>query len=275
MKWHDDGHAVAGRRRPRQRLLARRPDRGRRPPRRASSARCARRCWSPTTSSAATATPTTSRPTGSRCTPPCSPPCRRTAATSARPWDIAKIYWGAMSESRMRDGLRALRDAGDTTTFEGMDPDGPLPPFVTATTTSAPPIDATRTTSTTRWPRSPRTPPRSPPTGRSSRCPTTSAPRSGASSSTGWPRASRVRVGDDGLETDLFAGLGLRFARRRRCCSLAGRGRPALADRRGARALVGLPARGGGHRRRAAGAGRRLADPAAVRPRLGGRWSAW
>ncbi len=43
------------------------------------------------------------------------------------PWDIAKIYWGAMSESRMRAGLRALRDAGDTTTFEGVDPDGPLP----------------------------------------------------------------------------------------------------------------------------------------------------
>jgi N-acetyl-1-D-myo-inositol-2-amino-2-deoxy-alpha-D-glucopyranoside deacetylase len=47
------------------------------------------------------------------------------------PWDIAKIYWGAMSEDRMRAGLRALRDAGDTTTFEGMDPDGPLPHFVT------------------------------------------------------------------------------------------------------------------------------------------------
>ncbi|MFC6286211.1 N-acetyl-1-D-myo-inositol-2-amino-2-deoxy-alpha-D-glucopyranoside deacetylase [Nocardioides sp. GCM10027113] len=46
-------------------------------------------------------------------------------------WDIAKIYWGAMSESRMRAGLRMLRDAGDTTTFEGMDPDGPLPPFIT------------------------------------------------------------------------------------------------------------------------------------------------
>ncbi len=42
------------------------------------------------------------------------------------PWDIAKIYWGAMSESRMRAGLKALRDAGDTTTFEGMDPDGEL-----------------------------------------------------------------------------------------------------------------------------------------------------
>jgi N-acetyl-1-D-myo-inositol-2-amino-2-deoxy-alpha-D-glucopyranoside deacetylase len=48
------------------------------------------------------------------------------------PWEIAKIYWGAMSESRMRSGLRSLREAGDTTSFEGMDPDGPLPPFVTA-----------------------------------------------------------------------------------------------------------------------------------------------
>ena len=46
------------------------------------------------------------------------------------PWEISKIYWGAMSESRMREGLRALRDSGDTTSFEGMDPDGPLPPFI-------------------------------------------------------------------------------------------------------------------------------------------------
>ena len=45
-------------------------------------------------------------------------------------WEISKIYWGAMSASRMREGLRRLREAGDTTTFEGMDPDGPLPPFV-------------------------------------------------------------------------------------------------------------------------------------------------
>jgi len=49
-----------------------------------------------------------------------------------KPWDISKIYWGAMSESRMRAGLRSLREAGDTTSFEGMDPDGPLPPFVTS-----------------------------------------------------------------------------------------------------------------------------------------------
>ncbi|MCW2784950.1 MAG: LmbE family protein [Marmoricola sp.] len=44
--------------------------------------------------------------------------------------DIPKIYWGAMSASRMREGLRRLREAGDTTSFEGMDPDN-LPPFVT------------------------------------------------------------------------------------------------------------------------------------------------
>jgi N-acetyl-1-D-myo-inositol-2-amino-2-deoxy-alpha-D-glucopyranoside deacetylase len=43
------------------------------------------------------------------------------------PWEIAKIYWQAMSESRWRRSLRAIRDAGDTTTFGGMDPDGPLP----------------------------------------------------------------------------------------------------------------------------------------------------
>jgi N-acetyl-1-D-myo-inositol-2-amino-2-deoxy-alpha-D-glucopyranoside deacetylase len=42
-------------------------------------------------------------------------------------WEISKIYWTAMAERRMREGLRALRQAGDTTTFEGMDPDGPLP----------------------------------------------------------------------------------------------------------------------------------------------------
>jgi N-acetyl-1-D-myo-inositol-2-amino-2-deoxy-alpha-D-glucopyranoside deacetylase len=58
------------------------------------------------------------------------------AVTSYRPdlgepWDVAKIYWTAMSESRMRDGLRRLRAAGDETAFEGLDPDGKMPPFVT------------------------------------------------------------------------------------------------------------------------------------------------
>ncbi|MGN6782535.1 MAG: N-acetyl-1-D-myo-inositol-2-amino-2-deoxy-alpha-D-glucopyranoside deacetylase [Marmoricola sp.] len=57
------------------------------------------------------------------------------------PHDIAKVYWGAMSASRMREGLRRLRDAGDTTTFEGMDPDGQLPPFVTEDENLAAAID--------------------------------------------------------------------------------------------------------------------------------------
>jgi len=43
--------------------------------------------------------------------------------------DIAKIYWGAMSAKKVRDGLRDLREAGDSTTFEGMDPDN-LPAFM-------------------------------------------------------------------------------------------------------------------------------------------------
>ena len=48
------------------------------------------------------------------------------------PHDVAKVYWCAMSENRMRESLRAMREAGDTTSFEGMDPDGDLGPFVTA-----------------------------------------------------------------------------------------------------------------------------------------------
>jgi len=46
-------------------------------------------------------------------------------------WDIAKIYWTSMAESSLRESLRMLRASGDTTTFEGMDPDGPMGPFVT------------------------------------------------------------------------------------------------------------------------------------------------
>ncbi|MGI8954792.1 MAG: N-acetyl-1-D-myo-inositol-2-amino-2-deoxy-alpha-D-glucopyranoside deacetylase [Nocardioidaceae bacterium] len=57
------------------------------------------------------------------------------AVASFRPdlgdhWDVAKIYWTAVSATWMREGLRRLRDAGDTTSFEGMDPDGTLPPMV-------------------------------------------------------------------------------------------------------------------------------------------------
>ena len=37
------------------------------------------------------------------------------------------MYWNALPESVVRDGLRRLRAAGDTTTFEALDPDGDLP----------------------------------------------------------------------------------------------------------------------------------------------------
>ncbi len=59
------------------------------------------------------------------------------------PWEIAKIYWGAMSASRMREGLRRLRAAGDLTSFQGVDPDGPLPPFVTEDANLAAMVEAT------------------------------------------------------------------------------------------------------------------------------------
>ena len=38
-------------------------------------------------------------------------------------WDVSKIYWTAMSKSQVGEGIRALRAAGDTTTFEGWEPD--------------------------------------------------------------------------------------------------------------------------------------------------------
>lgn len=56
---------------------------------------------------------------------------------------IAKIYWGAISESRIREGLRAIRATGDTTTFEGMEPDGDLPPMFRADEDITCEVDAT------------------------------------------------------------------------------------------------------------------------------------
>ena len=56
------------------------------------------------------------------------------AAPSYRPdlgdaWDVAKVYWTSRSVEQLREGIRRLRESGDFTTFEGMDPDGPMPPF--------------------------------------------------------------------------------------------------------------------------------------------------
>jgi N-acetyl-1-D-myo-inositol-2-amino-2-deoxy-alpha-D-glucopyranoside deacetylase len=46
-------------------------------------------------------------------------------------WEVAKVYWVAVPESWMREGLRRLRDAGDETFFEGVDPDSDELPLVT------------------------------------------------------------------------------------------------------------------------------------------------
>ena len=122
------------------------------------------------------------------------------------PWDIAKIYWGAMSESRMRAGLRALRDAGDTTSFEGMDPDGPLPPFVTSDDNLAAAVDAQELVDR-----------KMAALAAHATQITTDGPFFALSNnvgSTAWGiefyRSAKGRPGEpgpDGLETDLFAGL--------------------------------------------------------------------
>ena len=57
------------------------------------------------------------------------------AARSYRPdlgaaWEIAKVYWTTMSATWMRRGIRALREAGDSTSFEGWDEEN-LPRFMT------------------------------------------------------------------------------------------------------------------------------------------------
>ena len=121
-------------------------------------------------------------------------------------WDVAKVYWGAMSESRMRAGLRALRDSGDTTTFEGMDPDGPLPHFVTADENLAAAVDAReyveRKLEAMR--------------AHATQI-TTDGPFFALSNNQGsvaWgveyfriAKGERGELGEDGLETDLFVGL--------------------------------------------------------------------
>ena len=43
------------------------------------------------------------------------------------PWQVSKVYWNAVPESWLRDGMRRMRDAGDTTFFDNADPDGDLP----------------------------------------------------------------------------------------------------------------------------------------------------
>jgi N-acetyl-1-D-myo-inositol-2-amino-2-deoxy-alpha-D-glucopyranoside deacetylase len=47
-------------------------------------------------------------------------------------WSVSRVLWTAISESRMRESVRAFRDAGDFETWKGFDPDGEMPPMVTS-----------------------------------------------------------------------------------------------------------------------------------------------
>ena len=44
-------------------------------------------------------------------------------------WQVDRVLWTTMSETRLREGLRALRAAGDTETFGGLDPEGSFGPM--------------------------------------------------------------------------------------------------------------------------------------------------
>jgi N-acetyl-1-D-myo-inositol-2-amino-2-deoxy-alpha-D-glucopyranoside deacetylase len=120
--------------------------------------------------------------------------------------EVAKIYWTAMSESRMREGLRVLREAGDATTFEGMDPDGPLPRFVVADEDLSAAVDATEHVDA-----------KMAALEAHATQITTDGPFFALSNnvgSTAWgvefyrlAKGQQGPVGEDGLETDLFAGL--------------------------------------------------------------------
>ena len=39
------------------------------------------------------------------------------------PWTVQKVYWTALPKGMLRDGIRAMRDAGEDTGFAAMDPD--------------------------------------------------------------------------------------------------------------------------------------------------------
>ena len=39
------------------------------------------------------------------------------------PWTVQKVYWTALPKGMLRDGIRAMREAGEDTGFAAMDPD--------------------------------------------------------------------------------------------------------------------------------------------------------
>jgi N-acetyl-1-D-myo-inositol-2-amino-2-deoxy-alpha-D-glucopyranoside deacetylase len=59
------------------------------------------------------------------------------------PWTVTRVYWSAMSKSRVLAGIKALRDAGDTETFQELDPEGPLSALMSDDADIAVEIDGT------------------------------------------------------------------------------------------------------------------------------------
>jgi N-acetyl-1-D-myo-inositol-2-amino-2-deoxy-alpha-D-glucopyranoside deacetylase len=58
-------------------------------------------------------------------------------------WTVARVLWTAMAESTLREGIRALREAGDTETWKGMEPDGEMPPMAVPDRDIAAVVDGT------------------------------------------------------------------------------------------------------------------------------------
>ena len=59
------------------------------------------------------------------------------------PWTVTRVYWSAMSKSQVLASIQALRDAGDTETFQELDPEGPLAALMSDDADIAVEIDGT------------------------------------------------------------------------------------------------------------------------------------
>jgi N-acetyl-1-D-myo-inositol-2-amino-2-deoxy-alpha-D-glucopyranoside deacetylase len=58
-------------------------------------------------------------------------------------WVVSRVLWSTLSESWMRDSIRALRESGDTESWQGMEADGEMPPMVAADDAIAAVVDGT------------------------------------------------------------------------------------------------------------------------------------
>ena len=120
-------------------------------------------------------------------------------------WGISKIYWSAISEERMREGLRRMKEAGEEIDFFGGDPEGDLP-MTTPAADIACEIDATA------YVEQKLDALRAYPTQISVDGPFFALSNNVGSQASGFEayRIAKGAVGpldDDGHETDLFAGL--------------------------------------------------------------------